>query len=268
VNIIKSSIALLILVSSSAVSAGPLLDRFMPYTDYYAESTRDKRCEQLYQSGNPATETPSDCPLDGQTQNTLRRLLGKTAPGESVTMGDVADAIRDLLAQNLPVDSVVDALPPFIRQQLPSILQSRHCHFLQNGEVSADFKNTTERISGEPYDEFTAVTVYCDEVRKFRLVLTGFAEGMVGNQPSSSIYQRSSVPVQLVSEQAAYPAQVSFLNGGRVLSEQVFTGGFSESDIPIMVRLHAPGRLEAAPMGHGKITGFPRSSRLIIYELD
>jgi hypothetical protein len=149
-----------------------------------------------------------------------------------------------------------------------SILQSWHCHFLQNGEVSADFKNTSEHVRGEPYDEFTAVTVYCDEVHNFRLVLTGCNEGVVGNQPTSLICQRSPVPIKLVSELATYPAQVPFLNDGRVPSEQVFTGGFGESDIPIMVRLHAPTRLDAAPGGHGKIADFPCGRRIIIYELD
>ncbi len=267
-NRIKRRTALLLIASSSAVSAGPLLDRFMPYTDYYAEGTRNSHCEQLYQTAGTTLEALNDCTLDEQTQNTLRHLLGKTHQGESVSMNNVADAIRDLLAQNQPIDSVVDALPPFIRQQLPNILQSRHCHFLQNGEVAADFNNTNERAEGEPYDEFSSVTVYCDEVRNFRLVLTGFTESAVSNQASGSIYQRSSVPVTLVSEQAKYPAQVSLLNDGRVLSERVFTGGFGEFDIPILVRLHAPTQLDAPPKGHGKITGFPRSSRLIIYELN
>lgn len=262
-NIIKSSIALLVVASCSAVSAGPLLDQFMPYTDYYAEGSRGP-CEQLYHAGNTTAEALSDCPLDEHTQNTLRGLLGETRPGETVTMNDVADAIRDLLAQNQPVDSLVDALPPFIRQQLPNFLQSRHCRFLQNGEVSADFTNTTEHGKGEPFDEFTSVTVYCDEVRNFRLVLTGFGESAI----NGSLYEDSSVSVKLVSDQATYPAQISFLNEGRLLSEQVFTGGFGESDIPIMIRLHAPTRLDTGPEGDGKITGFPLSSRLIIYELN
>jgi hypothetical protein len=267
-NIIKHSIALLVVATSSATSAGPLLDRFMPYTDYYAEGTGDNRCEQLFQTTNTPPEVLSDCPLDEQTQNTLRNLLAKTRLGRSVSMNDVAEAIRDLLAQNQPVDIVVDALPLFIRQQLPNILQSRHCHFLQNGEVSANFVNTSERIDGEPYEELSSVTVYCDEVRNFRLVLTGFTEGAVSSQPTGSIYQRSSVPIKLVSKQSTYPAQVSLLNDGRVLSEQVFTGGFGEFDIPILFRLHAPTQLDAAPKGHGEITEFPQSSRLIIYELD
>jgi hypothetical protein len=267
-NRMKRRTALLLIASSSAVSAGPLLDRFMPYTDYYVEGTRESRCGQLYQAGNSTSELLSNCPLDEQTQSTLRGLLSKTRQGESVTMNEVADAIRDLLAQNQPVDRLVDALPPFIRQQLPNLLQSRHCHFLQNGEISAHFDNTDEHTKGEPYDAFTAVTVYCNEVRNFRLLLTGFTESAVSNQPSGSIYQRSSVPVTLVSEKATYPAQVSLLNDGRVLSEQVFTGGFGEFDIPILVRLHAPSQLDTPPKGHGKITGFPRSSRLVIHELN
>lgn len=267
-NIIKSSIALLVIAASGTVSASPLLDRFMPYTDYYAESIRDNPCDELYQSDSLVTGSLGRCPLDEQAQNTLRGLLGETAQGETVTMDDVADVIRDLLEKNLPIDSVVDALPLFIRQQLPNMLQSKHCHFLQNGEVSADFSNTSEHAKGEPYDEFTSVTVYCDEVRNYRLVLTGFTESAFSNLATSPIYQRSSVPVKLVSNRAVYPAQVSFLHAGRLLSEQVYTGGFGETDIPIMVRLHAPSRLEDAPQGHGRITGFPPNSRLIIYELD
>jgi hypothetical protein len=268
VNIIKSCIAALVIASSGALSAGPLMDRFMPYTDYYADSTRDNPCEAQYQTGGPSSENLGICPLDEKTRNTLSSLLAGTGRGEAVTMDDVADAIRDLLAKNLPIDSLVDALPLFMRQQLPNMLQSRHCHFQQNGEVSADFDNSGEHSEGEPYDEFTSVTVYCDEVRNFRLVLTGTAEGAVSSQPASPLYQRSEVPVKLVSKLASYPARVSFLNAGRLLSEQVFSGGFGEADIPILVRLHAPTRRDAAPEGHGKITGFPLNSRLVIYELN
>ncbi|MFT5047727.1 MAG: hypothetical protein ACI8UP_004726, partial [Porticoccaceae bacterium] len=104
--------------------------------------------------------------------------------------------------------------------------------------------------------------------RNFRIALTSFAEHDLGNLPATALYQRSSVPVKLVAQGATYPARVSFLNEGRLLSEQVFTGGYGEADISVIVRLHAPASLDEAPDGHGKIVGFPLSSRLVIYELN
>lgn len=264
------AIGILTTMISCAAVAGALLDRFMPYTDYYAEGVNQQNpCfpedEAIQLDDVNAT---GGCELDDNTQAVIRALLGENLESGEVTMDAVADAIRDLLANGQPIGDVIDALPPFVKRHLPGLLQSRHCRFVNNGEVSVEFGADTESVPGKPYDEFVQVTVACDDVRNFRVLLTGYAGDRVHGRQSGLFYQRSEVPVHLVDGGTRHPATVSFLNAGRLLSEQVFAGGFGEQDIPIMVRLHNTTSMDEAPEGFGKIVGFPVNSRLIIYELD
>lgn len=263
------ALALTAMLSSTA-SAGALLDRFMPYTDYYAEGRQEHNpcLPQGELAPSESNEASADCSLDDSTQAVIRNLLGDSLDGGEVTMDDLADAIRDMLANGQPIDTVVDALPHFVKRHLPDLLQSRHCRFVNNGEIAVELTAENAPAQGEPYDEFVTVTVICDEVRNFRVLLTGYGGDRVQGRQSGLFYQRSAVPVKLVQGIESYPARVSFLNAGRLLSEQVFTGGFGEQDIPIVIRLHDPARMDEAPRGFGKIVGFPLSSRLILYELD
>jgi hypothetical protein len=88
------------------------------------------------------------------------------------------------------------------------------------------------------------------------------------NIQSTSFYPVSRLDVALVDGNARYPAQISFLSEGVLLSEQVFQSQGGSVDVQVIAKLHKVGDATLPPKGHGKLTNFPTNSRLLIYELD
>ena len=255
-----SSLALLSF-SMPAVSSA-LLDHFMPYRDFYAEGSSQQTC----QDGITNELSNEACVLSPETENLLARLAAGD-PSSDVNLDDVADALRELLARGQSVDAIVDALPPFVRQHLPSALQSKHCRFERSGDLAIRFDNDSQTDSGGPYNEFTYLSVICDQIRRFRVVLTDQSYSNLATQ-SAKIYGKSKFPVELSNGDTSSPAEVSLLSDGNLLSDTVFESSGGQIDIAILASLHQVDDPLSAPDGIGEVSGAPVNSSLIIYELD
>ncbi len=260
-------LSLLALLPVSAY-ASALLDRLMPYRDYFSESV-DSECDSRLSAvsiNSPDNQSKAVCSLRPETRAALDGLLnGK--PGEEVDLDNVASAIRDLLANDVPLNEVVDALPPFVRRMMPELIRPSHCQFEYNGEVLIHFDNEASGKTAVPYDEHLQLSVQCDSVRRFRVVLLGLGESRLAGQ-SGQMYPRSSVNVELREGLDVFPATVSLLNDGMLLSDRIFHNQGSLQAVSVLARLHARGSMTKAPEGSGVITGLSAGNRLVIYEID
>jgi len=260
-NIISKTLVAVIVVSIPAGAlASALLDRLMPYRDYYAESTN---ADCL--SSKLAVQALSDpmCALRPETLAIVERLRN-SGVDEVLQLDDVSAALRDLLANGVPVDEVVDLLPPFVRQQLPELIRSSHCHFDNGGEIQIHFEGDNDGSSIAPYDQNLQLNVSCDSTRRFRVVLLDLTEGRMPGQ----FHPQSSVDVQMIEGLTSYPAVVSLLSEGALLSERVFENFGSQQPIPVLARLHAVDDVSRAPKGSGRLVGLPAGSRLVLYEMN
>ncbi|MFT7405587.1 hypothetical protein [Zhongshania sp.] len=249
---------MLIAIHGAQLNASSLLDQMMPYQDFYAESS----CEQ----GADTTATTADCPAElGKTVFTNALLGGDGS--QAVTMDDIAAALRERLASGLPIATIVDELPPFIRRQLPTLLQSKHCSFENSGEVDIFFDDDSQSSDSGPYSEYSYLNVVCDSDRSFRVVLTDASRGQLMSQ-AAAMHVKSRLAVELVDDEQRYPAEVSLITDGQLLSEKEFQAQSGLMEIPILFLLHEVNDTSVAPHGAGTLSGVPANTSLIIYETD
>jgi hypothetical protein len=253
---------LLIAVHGAQLNASILLDQLMPYQDFYAEFSDTGNCEQ---GADTSASTP-ECHADlGQTLFNNALLGGDGS--QTVTMDEIAAALRERLASGLAISAIVDELPPFIRRQLPTLLQSKHCSFENSGEVDIFFDDDSQSSDSGPYSEYSYLTVICGSDRSFRVVLTDASRGKLMSQ-AAAMHVKSRRTVELVDDEQQYPAEVTLLTDGQLLSDKVFQAQSGLMEIPILFLLHKVNDTSVAPHGSGTLSGVPANTSLIIYETD
>ncbi|MBB3047235.1 hypothetical protein FHR99_001471 [Litorivivens lipolytica] len=248
-------------VASGYSLGGALLDRLMPFKDHFSESI-EERC--FGENAEPSLD--AQCTLDEATRETIDVLLHGD-PDQVIELESVAEAIREMLARGSSIDEVVDALPPFLQRQLPSMLRSSSCEFEHGGEVQIEFTGENVGYSTAPYEDYLELVVVCESPSQFKVVLVELAD-TVKTSFNAAYHPQSRVDVQLVDELHVTPARVTLMSGGALLSETVFESNGGVQVVPVLARLHAIDDSKRAPDGAGVVTGLPANARLIIYEIN